>query len=417
MKAITQKTWVLSLLLVLVYCLGLGVGLTAIGIYPIYHKQKPGLLAETRAIAEIPLDGSNESILLLRSATTRVLVYDANGDCLRRIAGNKSGSVETYDAVLEQHLPDVLSGKEVFWIAPAQVTPRRLMWIWLIAGVPVVEDQEVVAAVFLIKNLENLQEAVCGYFIFFTILYWLCAYLILLLLRKKRRLERLQQTYIANVTHALKTPNSSIKALAETLCDGMQLDPNKQGVYLGMILREASKQEHMIQDILALSRIQSNGVDFTKTYVDAGIIFDQIRQRYAATCECVGILMEISDHFLTLPTLYTNEASIRQLLELLIDNALKFVEEGGKISIDVSVSKHQAIFCVRDNGVGIKEEDLPHVFERFYKDSSKRNESGSGLGLAIAWEIIAKLKEKIWVKSEYGKGAAFFFTVQLKHMG
>lgn len=413
MKAAVKKPWAISMLLLLIYLAGLGIGLTAIGLYPIYHKQRPGLLSETREIARIHLDASEESILLLRSATTRVLVYDADGSYLLRIAADKSGDGESYDVITERYLPVVLSGKEVFHIIPAQTASRRFTWIWLVSGVPVMEGQEVTGAIFLIKNLENLQEGVCGYFIFFTVLYWLCVYFILLFLRKKRRLELMQQTYIANVTHALKTPNSSIKALAETLCDGMQSDPDKQGAYFGMILREASKQEHMIQDILALSRIQSNRVDFTKTNVDAKTIFDQIRQRYEAICECAGISLDISERVLTLPMLRTNEEAIRQLLELLIDNALKFVDEGGEITIDVSVSRHQAIFCVRDNGTGIKAEDLPHVFERFYKDSSKRNESGSGLGLAIAREIIANLKEKIWVKSEYGKGSAFFFTVQL----
>lgn len=414
-KNAVQKPCVLAVLLILVYGLGLAVGLTTIGIYPVFHKQKPGMLMDARAIVQTHLlEDSEDSLLLLRSSTTRVLIYDGDGKCLRSIGGSSRGAAETYDGILRKYLPDVLSGEEVFHVLPAQVEPARFKWIWLVSGVPILEGGKTIGAAFLIKNLENVQEAVLGYSAFFTILYWLSIYFILLFVRKKRRLELLQQTYIANVTHALKTPNSSIKALAETLCDGMQPDPDKQGVYFGMILREASKQEHMIQDILALSKIQSKGVDFTKTYVDAEKIFGQIQERYAAICECAGISMVISDRVWSLPALYTNEACLRRLLELLLDNALKFVDEGGEIRIDVSASKHQAVFCVRDNGVGIKEEDLPHVFERFYKDSSRRNESGSGLGLAIAREIIANLKEKLWAESEWGKGSAFFFTVRLK---
>lgn len=413
MKTMIQKPRVLAGVLIIVYLFGLLVGLTAIGIYPVFRKQKPGLLADGRTIVQTHLlEGSEDSILFLRSSTTRVLIYDGSGNRLRFIGPNKPNNGETYDVIPNKYLSDVLSGEEVFHVIPAQLAQPRLTRIWLVAGVPIAEEGKVIGAVFLIKNLENLQEAVLGYFVFFTILYWLSAYFMILFIRKKLHLEMLQQTYIANVTHALKTPNSSIKALAETLCDGMQPDPDKQGVYFGMILREASKQEHMIQDILALSRIQSNRVDFTKTYVDAKVIFDQIRQRYAAICECAGISLDISDDILALPMLYTNEASLLRLLALLIDNALKFVDEGGQIRIDVSVSKHQATFCVRDNGVGIKAEDLPHIFERFYKDNSKRNESGSGLGLAIAREIAANLKEKIWAESEFGKGAAFFFTVR-----
>ncbi|MGN1004446.1 MAG: sensor histidine kinase, partial [Oscillospiraceae bacterium] len=99
---------------------------------------------------------------------------------------------------------------------------------------------------------------------------------------------------------------------------------------------------------------------------------------------------------------------------ILLDNAVKFVPEGGDIWVDTVAARSQTTFCVRDNGVGISKEALPHVFERFFKGSHDFNVSGSGLGLAIAKEIAAGLREKIWVESEPGQGAAFFFTVHHK---
>ena len=97
-----------------------------------------------------------------------------------------------------------------------------------------------------------------------------------------------------------------------------------------------------------------------------------------------------------------------------MDNAVKFVPEDGDIWVDASAARNQTTFCVRDNGVGISKEALPHVFERFFKGSHDFNTSGSGLGLAIAKETISGLKEKIWVESEPGKGAAFYFTIHHK---
>lgn len=415
MRRALQKRGVIAALLLLFFLAGLLFGLTVIGVYPLLHKQRPGLLADARAVAQSHLaDDTGETLLYLRSSTTRILICGADGTCLRVIGSSRHETEESYQDIFDHYLPDILAGEELFRVIPARTTPPNITHMWLVAGAPTVADGHISGAVFLVKNLENLQEAVWGYFVSFTILYWLAAHIVMCSLRKKRHLDAIQQTYIANVTHALKTPNASIKALAETLCDGMQPDPNKQGIYFGMILREASKQEHMIRDILALSGIQSNRVDFTKSPVDPGIVFEQIRQRYCAICECAGIALVFDAPALSLPPLYTNEACLVQLFEILIDNALKFVDENGEIHIEAALSKSRVTFCVRDNGTGITQEDLPHVFERFYKDVSRRNESGSGLGLAIAHEIIANLKEKIWVESEPNCGAAFYFTVQLK---
>lgn len=415
MKRTAQRRGTIALLLLLGFLAGLLFGLTVIGIYPLLHKQRPGLLADTRAVAQSHLaEDAGETLLYLRSSTTRILICDADGTCLRVVGSNRHETDENYQDIFDRYLPDVLAGDELFRVIPAQTKPRNITYMWLVAGAPTVTDGQITGAVFLVKNLENLQEAIWGYFVSFTLLYWLAAYIVVCSLRKKRHLDAMQQTYIANVTHALKTPNASIKALAETLCDGMQPDPNKQGLYFGMILREASKQEHMIQDILALSGIQSNRVDFSKTLVDPGIVLEQIRQRYCAICECAGIALVFDAPVLSIPPLYTNEACLLQLFEILIDNALKFVDENGEIHIGAALVKSRVTFCVRDNGTGISKEDLPHVFERFYKGSGRRNESGSGLGLAIAQEITANLKEKIWVESEPEQGTAFYFTARLK---
>jgi signal transduction histidine kinase len=137
-------------------------------------------------------------------------------------------------------------------------------------------------------------------------------------------------------------------------------------------------------------------------------------EKYAALGDCMGVALHPSQALSVLPPLYSNASCLKQLFEILLDNALKFVSEGGEVWVEVSLRKNRAVFCVRDNGVGIAPEALPHVFERFFKGSHDFNESGSGLGLAIAREIAAGLKEKLWVESEPGKGSAFFFTMRVK---
>ncbi|MCC8121530.1 MAG: HAMP domain-containing histidine kinase [Oscillospiraceae bacterium] len=215
------------------------------------------------------------------------------------------------------------------------------------------------------------------------------------------------------MTHALKTPIASIKALSETLCDGVDPDPDLQRQYCGMILTEANRQSRMVEDILRLSQLQSATDPLPRERVRAGALFAPVWEKYSLLMDCAGIRLEVSDRVDALPDLETAPAYVAQLMEILLDNALKFVPEGGTVWVEAEVSGRRAVIRVRDNGVGIAPKDLPHVFERFYKSSHDFNQQGSGLGLAIAREICGRLGEKIWVESQPGQGACFSFTLRL----
>lgn len=408
MKKLLMKPFVLPVILIVLYLFGLVLGAFAVSAYPICYTQKRHYTSQARAIAQEYLAGTEETLNSMRSPDTHILFYDIEGNCIQHVTLITGKTSAEPGVLLEQYIPSVLTGKEIFRLVPTQENRHKFK---IVTGIPIMEDSSVIGAVFLIKNLMDLPEAIVGYCIYFTIFYWLSAYLIISNIHRKQKLDKLQQTYIANVTHAFKTPIASIKALAETLCDGVEPDPDRQKVYYGMILREANRQHHMIQDVLELSKLQSNGMDFTKTNVCAAGVFDPVLNKYATLCDCMGISLHISEEISRLPPLYTNPACVKQLLEILLDNALKFVHEGGDIWVETACTRNKATICVRDNGIGIAKEALPHVFERFYKCSHDFNESGSGLGLAIAEEIVSGLKEKIWAESEPGKGAAFFFTV------
>ena len=113
-----------------------------------------------------------------------------------------------------------------------------------------------------------------------------------------------------------------------------------------------------------------------------------------------------------MPPLFTNEDRILQLLHILMDNAFKFVQEDGKVTLDACIFRTCVRISVRDNGVGIAKDVLPYVFDRFYKEDKARNTQGSGIGLSIAKELIHGMGEKIEVTSEPGKGSEFSFTVK-----
>lgn len=405
---------VLAVLLCLIYCIGLFLGACAVSIYPVF-RQKNYFCDLARAIAQEYLVSKGEGLQYTTGPSMRILIYDCSGDrVLYYAVPNMLQMGPDISAAMEKYLPDVLEGREIYHPAFVQEKHRWLNDIVSVVGVPMWQGDRVAGAVFLVKNLMDLPEAIVGYCVYFTIFYWLSAYLLLSNARRRRKLDQLQQNYIANVTHAFKTPIASIKALAETLCDGVEPDPDRQKVYYGMILQEANRQDHMVRDVLELSKLQSNRMDFTKAKLRAGEVFGPVLEKYAALCDCMGIGLHISESFAKLPLLYTNAACMKQLLEILLDNAVKFVPEGGDIWLDASVARGQVTLCVRDNGAGIPKEALPHVFERFFKVNHDFNAAGSGLGLAIAKELCSGLKERIWVESEPGKGTAFFLTVRTR---
>ena len=413
MKNIIKKPAILLVTLLLIYVVGLFLGACAVVSYPVYLKQQNFFRTITQSIAQEYLVGETSSQDEMTSPNTYILIYNQDGDCVQYTPpSNATEAAPPFS--MDKHVSTVLSGKPIYRPVFLPGHTRGRVDLIVMTGAPMLQNGSVEGAAFLLKGLVELPATIAGFSVYFTLFYWLSALVIVSNLRKKQTLNELQRTYIANVTHALKTPVASIKALSETLCDGVEPDPDRQKVYYGMILREANRQDHMIRDILELSKLQSSGMDFTKSSLYAADIFQPVLDKYATLCDCMDISLYVSEELAALPPLHTNEACIKQILELLLDNAIKFVPEGGEIRFEITRLRKQAIFCVRDNGIGITKDALPHVFERFYKYSHDFNESGSGLGLAIAKEIAAGLKERIWAESEVGNGSSFFFTIHLR---
>lgn len=417
MKRRIDRPALIAVFLIVVYLLGMILGLFSIVIYPVYHRQKNGLFRRAEEISEEHMEGIEDTLEYIKSPMMRILIYsnDESGQqhIISQYSHENSESVSEIKAYLETYLPTVFNGQKVFAMTSSYETPKKLIQISLVAGVPIIKDETVVGAVFLVKFLENLQEAYLGYVAYFSVCYWVSAYFVITFIRKKRKLEEVQRNYIANVTHALKAPIASVKAITETLSDVAALDPDKRISYYGMILRETNLQSHMVQEILELSKLQSHETDFTRTSVRAPEILEQTLEKFSVLCDCARISFSVSDEIARLPPLYTNASCVAQILEILLENAVKYVNSGDSIWLDAAPVKNHAVFCVRDNGPGIAKEDLPHVFERFYR-CSRNVKNSSGLGLAIAKELTDNLKEKIWVESELGKGAAFYFTVRTK---
>ena len=227
---------------------------------------------------------------------------------------------------------------------------------------------------------------------------------------QSERLERTRREYVSNVSHELRTPLTAVRALVEPLKEGMVTKEEDRMRYYDIILREVMRLSRLINDQLELSRLQSGGVAIQKQRMALDDLIYDVCDRYHAIAEEHNLSMEIESDLDGCPSVWANPDRVEQMLIILLDNAIKYTEEGG-LGVRVSWDDEKVIVTVRDTGIGIASEDLPYVFDRFYKVDKAHSGKGSGLGLSIAKELLNRMDEDIWVESEKGKGSAFSFTI------
>ncbi len=233
------------------------------------------------------------------------------------------------------------------------------------------------------------------------------------LLRDITESERLEQTrrdYVANVSHELRTPLTALRGLIEPLNDGLVKTEQDRSHYYQIIYKETLRLSRLIDDLLELSRLQSGGVLVERKKFDVVDLIQSFIFTYSNRAEQLGI--ELIAEMPSEP-LYadSNADRVEQVLVILFDNALKFTPEGGVITLEINDLGDEIELMVKDSGFGIAKEDLPNVFDRFYKADKAHGEPGTGLGLSIAKEIIRLMGGRISVESEPGEGAVFKFTI------
>ncbi|NLF21122.1 MAG: cell wall metabolism sensor histidine kinase WalK, partial [Clostridiaceae bacterium] len=244
------------------------------------------------------------------------------------------------------------------------------------------------------------------------------------LFRDTTEAEQLEQTrrdYVSNVSHELRTPLTAVRGLVEPLADGIVKREEDRQRYYGIILQETLRLSRLIDDMMALSRLQAGTVSLEPERVSARDLMEVMQYKYKLAMENKGIDFVLPLAGELLPDLYMNEDRLEQILVILLDNAMKFTERGGKISLDLKPYPRDASrrqFVVSDTGTGIAPEEQDFIFDRFYKVNKSRGRSeGTGLGLSIAHELCEQMGESIWVRSKEGEGSSFYFTVRLYKEG
>jgi len=220
------------------------------------------------------------------------------------------------------------------------------------------------------------------------------------------RLEQTRTEYVANVSHELRTPIASIRGLADALNDGLVKKDEDKARYYGYILRESMRLSRLIDDLLELSRLQSGTIAFKKQFISINELIEDVADRYVSAAREKGLNVEID---IGEPyKVYTNPDRAEQVLVALTDNAIKYGYSG---TLRFSAEKKgDSLYISVSNPGSIADEDIDHVFERFYKADKAHAGQGTGLGLSIVNEVLELLGERIWVKSENGT-VTFTFTL------
>jgi two-component system phosphate regulon sensor histidine kinase PhoR len=226
-----------------------------------------------------------------------------------------------------------------------------------------------------------------------------------------RRLERLRRDFVANVSHELRTPLTAIRGFAETLLGG-ELPAEQRASYLRVILRHAERLGRLIEDILDLSRIEGRKLPVEPAPVDVSRVAQTLLRDMAPQLTSRSLAWECVVEGDTLA--WADRRAVEQVLTNLLENAAKYTEPGGRIGVRVVGAGDEVRVEVSDTGIGIPPEDLPRIFERFYRVDKARSRDlgGTGLGLAIVKHLVQLLGGEVYVHSEVGKGSVFSFTLR-----
>ncbi len=230
-------------------------------------------------------------------------------------------------------------------------------------------------------------------------------------LTRLKQLENTRKDFVANVSHELRTPLSLIKGYVETLLDGAKDDPEVAAKFLRTIQRNADRLQLLIEDLLAISELESGNVQLNLETVLLGPIVQRVLEDFKARAEAKRV--ELADETPAL-SVRADPARVEQVLGNLVDNAIKYGRVNGRVIVGgAALPDGQVRLFVRDDGGGIPPESLGRLFERFYRvdKARSREQGGTGLGLAIVKHIVQSHGGKVWAESQLGQGATFSFTL------
>jgi two-component system phosphate regulon sensor histidine kinase PhoR len=228
-----------------------------------------------------------------------------------------------------------------------------------------------------------------------------------------KKLEQMRKDFVANVSHELKTPITSIKGFSETLLDGAMKEEETLEAFLRIILNESDRLQMLIEDLLDLSRIEQHGFHLNIEELDIVILLNEMITLLKGKAEGKNIELHLA-HIASPIFVKGDYSRLKQVFINLLSNAITYTPTGGFVEIDVKENEEKVYIQIKDTGIGIEKEEIPRIFERFYRidKARSRNSGGTGLGLAIVKHIVEAHKGSISVTSVKDKGTTFTISLE-----
>ncbi len=232
---------------------------------------------------------------------------------------------------------------------------------------------------------------------------------------ERQKLENMQKEFVANVSHELKTPLTTIKSYTETLLDGAVNDLDTAKGFLSVVDEEADRMSRLVRDLLQLSRLDYNREKWNKSENNLISILKNVIKKIEFTAKNKNQQLTPQFHDIEVLKIFCDKDKIEQVLLNVLSNAIKYTREGGHISVEAMKNHKNANIIITDNGMGIPENEISRIFERFYRVDKARSRAmgGTGLGLSIAKQIIEEHKGTIEVESSEGKGTKVTLSLPL----
>ena len=343
-------------------------------------KEMMATISEDRARLTSILDNMADGVILT-DAEGSVVLTNSTAQRLLRIRDKNYDGRPLIEVVREHELNDLLTscletGREQI----AQFELATLNRFLRAIAVPIANDR-LGGVLLLIQDLTEL-----------------------------RSLQTMRREMVGNISHEFRTPLAGIKAMVETLQDGAVDDREAAKDFLSRIEAEVDRMTQLVAELTELSRIETGKVELKLEPVNLNALVVEVIAQLKPQSERQRLTLEtaLADD---LPATPADKERIRQVIVNLLHNAIKFNRPGGSIRTSTKQSEDSVFVEVSDTGAGIAENDLPHIFERFYKADKSRAGQGSGMGLAIAKHVVEAHVGSIWVQSEEGKGSTFSFSI------
>lgn len=229
---------------------------------------------------------------------------------------------------------------------------------------------------------------------------------------EQERIELERREFVANVSHELRTPLTSMKSYLEALADGAIHDEEIAPRFIQVTQNETERMIRLVNDLLQLSKMDSRDYPMNFTSIDVPSFLKQVVERFEMSTknESIQFKYKVPDNEIFA---IGDHDRLTQLLDNILSNAVKYSPEGGTITCSLKEEKDRMVISIKDEGVGIPKENIPHIFDRFYRVDKARSRSlgGTGLGLAIGKEIVEAHGGAIWVSSDWGKGTVISFSL------